>query len=774
MSSQENKPHQNLDTTVMSNAGTSGGGYLSAGAVIDDTYTVLSFLGAGAAGQVYRVRHNVMHKEFALKILMGTEVTENAQARFQTEIKVISKLSHPNVVQVHNSGIHAGKMPYYVMDLINGETLGDFIKNSGALPLVETLDLFICVADALQAAHNKTIIHRDIKPGNIVLSKATAPIQDRVKVVDFGIAKLSGRDKALGQGLTSKGEIFGSPLYMSPEQCVGGRIDARSDIYSLGCTLFEALTGSPPFVGRNMIETFTMHQEAPVPTLVSRQPSKKYPQALEELIEQMLEKLPDDRYQSMGQVASRLDEIREEISPRQSQMAQAQTSRIRRPAKEQTQEEQKPLTAVIILSTVLVLATAFTGIVLVTHDKMPWVQKKAVKPKPLVNDNFLAHQDIDDLNGQGDRLTERVTKAARGSSTGEKEKTAGEKDTVDTEQKDDPSYLDKITPGSFYKGQVTEFGELFNEYVFPNKKVSGGYISYDDRIETAAAPARKAEPGSDFAIFVDGLTVNNKRVQRAFSLCKGTIKTAPGSPFTYTPLFDSIAHPRYMLGFRKGDVTGLDLSGIKSHTKEIVDTACGYFDEIKVITLTTATADDAIIDAINKSNSLTSISLVNSQVTAGGVLKLKRLENLSAIYLSDMGARSSEVIARLSKSKKLRKVSFTDMPVHKADLENLAKIPNLEFLELDNTGTTTEDLMALKKHRYFYTLNVRACPVDPIATAEFFATIPGIREIQLGNKTWDKKTLDKLHLTLKKMRYRGSINTEFEVHTSTTASKFFK
>lgn len=772
MSSQENKPHQNLDTTVMSNAGTNGGGFLSAGAVIDDTYTVLSFLGAGAAGQVYRVRHNVMHKEFALKILMGTEVTENAQARFQTEIKVISKLSHPNVVQVHNSGIHAGSMPYYVMDLINGETLAELLKNSGALPLVETLDLFICVADALQAAHNKTIIHRDIKPGNIVLARTTAPIQDRVKVVDFGIAKLSGRDKALGQGLTSKGEIFGSPLYMSPEQCVGGRIDARSDIYSLGCTIFEALTGSPPFVGRNMIETFTMHQEAPIPSLVSRMPGRKFPQALEELIGQMLEKMPDDRYQTMGQVASHLDEIREQISPRQGVMAQAQTSRIRRPVKQETHEEQSPIKAVIILSTILVLATAFTGFVLVAQDKMPWVKKQPVVAKPFVKDNAYVDGDLGGIQDTLKNKSKSEVSLAKQSPDKESKSETALDVSVNVNQKNDLSAIDNVKPGSFYKGPAEEFGEPVEEFVFPNK-LSCGIVEYDEKVEkTEPAPVSKHEAGSDIGFFVDGLNLNRTRYNRGFAICKGSVKTPANCTFTYTPLFEAISHPHYMTGFRKDDVLGLDLSGIKSHSKELLETACTYFDKLKTINLNTTRADDAVIDSINKSKKLTCLTLTNSQITAGGVLRLKRLDDLVQLNLSDMGSRSSEVIARVSRNKNLKALSLKDMPVHKADLENIARIPNLEFLELENTGTTTADFQGLKEHRYFYVVKVRGCPTEPLKTAEFLSKIPGIREIQLGNKTWDSKTRKEINLTVKKLNRRCSINTDFEVHNSAFLGKY--
>ncbi len=295
----------------MASGGVDGGGYLSTGATIDGTYKVLSFLGAGAAGQVYKVEHLIMGKTYALKILMGTEVSPVALQRFKTEIHVISRLSHPNVVQVHNSGIHNETMPYYVMDLIEGATLADMIEASRkqGLPLLETLDMFAAVAHALAAAHEKNIVHRDIKPGNIVLSNDTAPIGDRVKVVDFGIAKLTGRDS--GQALTSKGEIFGSPLYMSPEQCMGNKMDARSDIYSLGCVMYQALVGITPLKGENAVQLIFRHVHDMPPRPSSIKADIELPEVMEPLLFKCLQKDPAKRFSTMDELEAELKRVQD-------------------------------------------------------------------------------------------------------------------------------------------------------------------------------------------------------------------------------------------------------------------------------------------------------------------------------------------------------------------------------------------------------------------------------------------------------------------------------
>lgn len=200
------------------------------------------------------------------------------------------------------------------MELVEGATLAEKLKSQGLPPLPETLKIFISVADALSHAHGKRIMHRDIKPSNIVIADEHKEknIYARVKVVDFGIAKLIGRENS-DQALTGKGEIFGSPLYMSPEQAQGGKLDERSDIYSLGCTLFECLTGKPPFQGRNLVETLTAHVEAQPPRLSKVRPGAKFPKSLEDFLDHLLSKSPQDRPQNMAQVEEILESILEEL-----------------------------------------------------------------------------------------------------------------------------------------------------------------------------------------------------------------------------------------------------------------------------------------------------------------------------------------------------------------------------------------------------------------------------------------------------------------------------
>ncbi|CAN5498296.1 hypothetical protein BH11CYA1_BH11CYA1_24180 [soil metagenome] len=280
-------------------------GKLQAGELLGD-YEIMSLLGVGGMGFVYKVRHRILQKVYALKTLNHEQVNETAWRRLQLEAQAIARMSHPNIIGIHNLGLHNGVLPFYVMDLLEGENLADVLVRRGALSLEEALPIFIGVASGLGYAHKKGIIHRDIKPGNIFLLNEKDSAGSNVKLVDFGIAKFSGAESEV-QNLTTAGEVFGSPYYMSPEHCDGKRIDARSDIYSLGCTFFEILTGLPPFRGANPIQTMMMHQSQHAPSLTKVTGGKTFPDGVEELVATMLEKAPMDRYQSLEEVVAELE-----------------------------------------------------------------------------------------------------------------------------------------------------------------------------------------------------------------------------------------------------------------------------------------------------------------------------------------------------------------------------------------------------------------------------------------------------------------------------------
>ena len=270
--------------------------FLNTGSVILDRYKVLGLLGKGGMGSVFHVTHLHLQSEFALKVL-NRQADITSWRRFENEAKAASRLDHPNLIKVHDSGLLPDGQPFFIMEMVKGETLADIIKKNGRLPLLNTLKIFIQVGFALAYAHESGVIHRDLKPSNIMISKGhDGSLISGVKVVDLGIAKLTGGDEFNQQTLTRTGEIFGSPLYMSPEQCLGIAVDHRSDLYSLGCSIYEALTGAPPMLGENALSTMMKHQMEKPLSLKDASLGITFPAEVETLVAKLLEKDPEKRY----------------------------------------------------------------------------------------------------------------------------------------------------------------------------------------------------------------------------------------------------------------------------------------------------------------------------------------------------------------------------------------------------------------------------------------------------------------------------------------------
>ncbi len=294
--------------------------YFAAGTIIGGAFEIVSIIGEGGMGVVYLAQHTGLNKFFALKVLTPNLVNEQSWLRFQAEARILSSLNHSSIVKVYDLGIHAKTVPFYSMDYLNGRNLEEILCQRGPLPLQLTLSFFMTMLDGLAYAHRNGIVHRDIKPANIFICSSATPqtqsvnelIDDdlEVKILDFGISKLVRADQG-SQHLTSAGEIFGSPFYMSPEQCRGGVVDARSDIYSVGCALFETLTGLVPFEGKNGIETSMMHEEDEPPLLAEVLPDNRFPPQLDMVIAKCLAKLPQFRYQSAKELAIDLARIQD-------------------------------------------------------------------------------------------------------------------------------------------------------------------------------------------------------------------------------------------------------------------------------------------------------------------------------------------------------------------------------------------------------------------------------------------------------------------------------
>ena len=275
------------------------------GGVFQDRYMIVSQLGAGGMGVVYRAKQLDADREVAIKLLHADSLDDESTARFYREFKLLSKLSHPNIVTVYGVALDSENRPYAISEFVEGRTLRGLINEQERLAWEQATSIVVQLCDALQYIHDAGIIHRDLKPENIMLVDRPHPLF--VKVLDFGIARLIDAGQSTSQKLTWTGQLLGSPQYMSPEQ-VEGKSDARSDLYALACIFFEMLAGEPLFNADNAVGlVFKQKSEDPTERIVALQ--KFAPYKLRSILSKALSKNPDNRFQTAAELAAELKDV---------------------------------------------------------------------------------------------------------------------------------------------------------------------------------------------------------------------------------------------------------------------------------------------------------------------------------------------------------------------------------------------------------------------------------------------------------------------------------
>lgn len=268
-------------------------------------YTLDAQIGSGGMGIIYKAHHSVLKRLVAIKVVSKRSLSTGVgRKRFENEAKLLSLLSHPNIVSVHDFGFDSEGSAYLVMDYLEGESLAQRLT-SGPLSIESFCEIMLQVCRGLIEAHKKGLVHRDIKPSNIFLSRESDG-SEVVKLLDFGLAKeVSSED----QRLTSTGEIVGTPLYVSPEHLRNQKLDARSDIYSLGCVMYECLTGQTPFQGESAVDTVIQHLHKSVPHVTGKHFDRKTAEQLDILVNSCMAKKPDERYASVQELAADLERL---------------------------------------------------------------------------------------------------------------------------------------------------------------------------------------------------------------------------------------------------------------------------------------------------------------------------------------------------------------------------------------------------------------------------------------------------------------------------------
>ncbi len=274
------------------------------GVIVEDRYQIVRHLADGGMGSVFEARQIEIDRKLVLKFLHSEYLADSDWLqRFQREAKILSRLSHPNIVTFYGYGLHNKTTPYLALEYIEGKSLREVVNQRQRLTPELTISLAIQLCNALDYAHSLGVLHRDLKPNNIMIIDQN---NFACKILDFGLAGLIGEGTLADQGLTSTGSLLGTAYYMSPEQCQAVKLDGRADQYSLGCMLYECLQGQPPLIAESMIGLLHLHvNERPRP-LTDQSGAEALPDGLANAIFRCMAKDPSERYSSMAHLRADL------------------------------------------------------------------------------------------------------------------------------------------------------------------------------------------------------------------------------------------------------------------------------------------------------------------------------------------------------------------------------------------------------------------------------------------------------------------------------------
>jgi tRNA A-37 threonylcarbamoyl transferase component Bud32 len=264
--------------------------------LLSDRYELTEFLSQGGMGRLYVAKDRILNRAVVVKILLPQYLDNKRFAkRFQREAQTLSKINHPHLLAVHDYGVFRDNYPYIVTEYIRGISLGEMIGDRGRIPLAETVEIMSQVCDGLHAAHQQGIVHRDMKPENILVTRGAD--EEWVKVIDFGLAVESFQEQTR---LTVSGSFLGTMPYMAPEQFDRADVDARTDVYALGIIFYEMLTGTHPYHATSIHQFYLQHAEAPIPKFEECVPPVEgYMPELQDILEKAIAKKPEDRYPNM-------------------------------------------------------------------------------------------------------------------------------------------------------------------------------------------------------------------------------------------------------------------------------------------------------------------------------------------------------------------------------------------------------------------------------------------------------------------------------------------
>lgn len=684
---------------------------------INKAYEVIGIIGHGGMGAVYRVRHLFLSKEMALKILPADKVSEISWKRFQIEAQAIARLTHPNIVRIFDMGMVDGVTPYYAMELLNGQSLAQKLKKKHVLPVGEAIAIYRQVCAGLAYAHEHQIIHRDVKPANIVLQEVEPGVIS-AKLVDFGIAKLTGDGDGDKQGLTRPGEVFGSPQYMSPEQCAGQSVDYRTDLYSLGASLFETLTGRVPFIGADAMTTVQMHQTDQPPSLFDASEGADFPEKIQELIDTLLAKAPEDRPQSASDVAAELLSIERSLANQENnEKRRESTVGVRKPSSKRKVDESDTDSQSSGKNNSLIVASLAGVVALCLLAGGAY---------------FVFGQKLLNRSAAEQRTDEKKAEES------EQLKTEGAF-KVEAEKKE-----------PFFLGTTNKDGHQVSHYKFPDE-ISLGTLTLrnDDDEKLQEAKGELFIPTRYNLQFTpNNLCLKNPGILRRFD--DGTLQ-AIDLTTGETDLSNSVA-PSNSSGAEPKEPKVAEEAARRLHRNEIVNNetlkCLTQIKSLKTIKLTQSSVTGEVLVTLSRFPKLVDLQIGFTDIDGEQLAQSGLLANLQTLH-ADRCSKISAAIAALENSARLRKLFIPFCSVNAKDIQNISTMKELIRLKLSDNALNDNDLAPLVKLSKLVDLELDGCKITP-ACVKTLSQCKALREISVRRNGWTSEQIETFKADMQK------------------------
>lgn len=721
------------------------------GAVIGQTYKVLAHLGSGGMGTVYAVEHLLMHKQLALKLLTTPDISPTSWQRFRQEATALARFPHANIVQITDMGIEGERFPYYVMELLSGQSLRDKLKARGRLKTIETIDIFIQLAEALAFVHDGGIIHRDIKPDNIMLETSGSQNQILVKLVDFGISKIVTDD---GYSLTSTGEIFGSPIYMSPEQCRGEKLDQRSDIYSLGCAIFECLTGTPPLVGRNATATMSLKQTETAPRLSQSISLITFPRPLEDLVASMLAREPESRPRSLHMVSRQLRDIRDGLALTQQNVGTDMGEREQGlpgnvvPIEDETTRTRLKNRNKSLQKTLLVSALAAAVLV----SLAVWIIFSMGAPKPAaktrLNDAPLpssaAGIDSGVTTNSGYSTDNSDTSSGISSDTGSASESTDTERSLSALAAGNAPFLSDGAPPDNHP-DLNELAKI--KVLSEMKELPDGSRKYVFHFP------------KDFSI--GRLGVWGPRCPDGKLEAKGEQEYPPWAKVLFQPYDFFTADPQNFDKFGAETLDELDFTRRQNVNTKTLETA-SRITSIKTLKLSQTGIDASSLAMLDKFKKLQKLEILSDRITDNDLALCPALPMLKKLTVH-RATKLSKTLDVLSKSYELQELDITDCKLFAGDLEKIAKMKFLRVLVLKGTGITDKDLSLFADLPELTRLDLTECKVKA-QSMSIIKKYKQLRFLRVDEMDWTQDEYKKVKYEILPTKLQTSGISVKEIH----------